>query len=165
MKKLSSTILLTAALLLTIGFTACKSKPKDADIKAAIETAFKADPMAAGTMVVSVDKGVATISGECDDQACVAHCGDLAKGVKGVKEVVNNCTIAPPPAPVVNADDEALNNGLRDALKDHPAVTYTVQDGKIVLTGEIAKAKWAAVKQMLDKLKPKGYDLAGLKIK
>ena len=37
--------------------------------------------------------------------------------------------------------------------------------GKIVLKGEIAKAKWAALKQMLDKLTPKGYNLDGLTIK
>lgn len=144
-------------------FTACKKKVKDADIKAAIETALKADPMAANTMV-SVEKGVATISGECKDDACKTHCADLVKGIKGVKEVVNNCTVAAPP-PVVNADDAALTQGLTDALKDHPGVQFSIADGKIVLTGEIAKAKWMAVKQMLDKLKSKGYDLAGLKIK
>ncbi|MEO7984375.1 MAG: BON domain-containing protein, partial [Bacteroidota bacterium] len=76
------------------------------------------------------------------------------------------CTVAPaPPPPIVNASDENLTNGLADALKDHPGVKSSVIDGKIVLTGEIAKAKWVAVKQMLDKLKPKGYDLSGLTIK
>ena len=164
MKKLSTSLLLAGALVIALGFTACKKKAKDADIKAAIETALKADPMSAGTMV-SVDKGIATISGECKDEACKTHCADLVKGVKGVKEVVNNISIAPPPPPVVNADDEALNKGLTDALKDHPGVKFSISDGKIVLTGEIAKAKWVAVKQMLDKLKSKGYDLAGLTIK
>ena len=67
---------------------------KDSDIKAAIETALKADPMSATTMV-SVDKGVATISGECKDDMCKAHCEALAKAVKGVKSIVNNCTVAP----------------------------------------------------------------------
>jgi nucleoside-triphosphatase THEP1 len=50
-------------------------------------------------------------------------------------------------------------------LKDQPGVKFSISDGKIILTGEIAKAKWVAVKQMLDKLKSKGYDLAGLTIK
>lgn len=167
MKKLSGTVLLAAALMLTLSFYSCKSKVSDADIKASIETALKADPMSSGTMVVSVDKGVATISGECKDQSCVAHCAELAKNVKGVKEVINNCSVAaaPPPPVVVNADDEALTKGLADALKDNPGVSSSIKDGKIVLTGEIAKAKWTALKQMLDKLKSKGYDLTGLKIK
>lgn len=149
---------------LAISFNACKKKVKDADIKAAIETALKADPMSANTMV-SVDKGVATITGECKDELCKTHCAEMVKGIKGVTEVVNNCTIAPKMDVVVNADAETLTKGLMDALKDHADVKSSVVDGKIVLTGEIAKAKWAALKQMLDKLMSKGYDLTGLTIK
>lgn len=149
---------------LAIGFNACKGKVKDADIKTAIETALKADPMAANT-TVSVEKGVATISGECKDDLCKTHCAELVKGIKGVKNVVNNCTVAAAEMPVINADDEALTKGLADALKDVPGVQSSIKDGKIVLTGEIAKAKWMVLKQLLDKLKSKGYDLAGLKIK
>lgn len=168
MKKHLAPLFVIAVAALAISFTSCKSKPKDADIKAAIETALKADPMSAGT-TVSVEKGVATISGECKDDMCKSHCAELVKGIKGVKEVVNNCTVAPA-APVVtppSADAEMLNKGLTDALKDHPGVKFSVTDsGKVVLTGEIAKAKWMMVKQMLDKLKPAGgYDFSGLKIK
>lgn len=164
MKKITTSILLMGVFTLAISFSSCKKKMKDADIKAAIETALKADPMSAGTMV-SVEKGVATITGECKDDMCKSHCAEMVKGIKGVTEVVNNCTVAPAPMPVVNADDEALNKGLTDALKDQPGVKFSVSQGKIVLTGEIAKAKWVAVKQMLDKLKSKGYDLTGLTIK
>jgi hypothetical protein len=164
MKKLLTSITMIALLTMGLGFSSCKSKPKDADIKAAVEAALKADPMAMGTMV-DVKDGVATISGECMDDMCKAHCGELVAGIKGVKSVVNNCTVAPAPAPVVNADDATLTSGLADALKDMPGVKGTMTDGKIVLTGEIAKAKWAMLKQTLDKLKPKGYDLSGLKIK
>lgn len=149
---------------LAISFNACKKKVKDADIKAAIETALKADPMSANTMV-SVDKGVATITGECKDELCKTHCAEMVKGIKGVKQVVNNCTVAPKMDVVVNADAETLTKGLMDALKDHAGVKSSVVDGKIVLTGEIAKAKWAALKKMLDKLMSKGYDLTGLTIK
>ena len=162
MKKLLPVIAM-AAIVLT--FSACKSKVKDADIKASVETALKADPMSMGTMVTSVNDGVVTISGECKDEMCKTHCGDMVSKVKGVKSVVNNCMVAPMPVPVVNASDEMLNKGLADALKDHPSVKSSVVDGKIVLTGEIAKAKWMALKQMLDKLTSKGYELSGLKIK
>jgi len=92
MKKLSTKIALMAFFILAISSTSCKSKVSDADVKTAVETALKADPMAINTMV-SVEKGVATISGECKDDACKAHCADLVKGIKGVKEVVNNCKI------------------------------------------------------------------------
>ena len=147
-----------------IAFTACKSKPKDADIQTSVQTAFNADPTVSGA-TVSVTKGVATISGVCSDEAAKSRAGDIAKGIKGVKEVVNNCNVTQPPVDmVVNADDEALNKGLTDALKDNPGVKYSIDNGKIVLTGEIKKAKWMSLKQTLDKLKSKGYELSGLKI-
>lgn len=165
MKK-SISILLTGSIVFAMGLSSCKSKTSDTSIKTSVETAFRADPVAAGA-VATVDKGVVTINGVCNDEAAKAKAGEIAKGIKGVKEVINNCTV-PPPAPVevvVNADDAALNAGLTDALKDNPTVHYTLNDGKIVLTGEIAKAKWMSLKQTLDKLKSKGYDLTGLTIK
>lgn len=166
MKRQFTPMLLVAITALAISFTACKSKPKDADIKVAVETALAADPMAAG-MTVSVEKGVATLSGECKDELCKASCEKIAQGVKGVKSIVNNCTIAAPAPPptVATTDVSVLDQGLMDALKDQAGLKGSVVNGKIVLTGEIAKAKWAMVKQTLDKLKPAGYDLTGLKIK
>ncbi len=166
MKRQFTPMLLVAITALAISFTACKSKPKDADIKVAVETALAADPMAAG-MTVSVEKGVATLSGECKDELCKASCEKIAKGVKGVESIINNCTIAapPPPPPVATTDATVLEQGLMDALKDQAGLKGSLVNGKIVLTGEIAKAKWVMVKQMLDKLKSAGYDLTGLKIK
>lgn len=165
MKKLLTSMTLTGLLIMAIGFTSCKGKLKDADIKTAIETALKADPMAAGT-VVEVKDGVATLTGECKDEMCKNLCAEIAGKVKGVKSVVNNCSVAPPPAaPIINPEDDVLTKALTDALKDQPGMGFTVKEGKIVLTGEIAKAKWAMLKQTLDKLKSKGYDLTGLTIK
>lgn len=161
MKKLSTSIMLMAVLALAISFTGCKSKVKDADIRTAIETALKADPMAANT-TVSVEKGIATISGECKDNACKTHCAEIVKSIKGVKDVVNNCTTLPV---VVNSPDEVLTKALTDALKDNPGVTGSVEMGKFVLSGTITKDKWMALRDVLDKLTPKGYKLDGLTIK
>lgn len=149
-----------------ISYTSCKNKVKDADIKTAIETALKAEPAFPG-ILVDVKNGIATISGECKDEIAKAYFSKLVSAVKDVKSVVNNCTIAPPPVaePVINATDEVLSSGLADALKDHPGLQYMIKDGKIVLSGAINKAKWALLKQTLDKLKSNGYDLTGLKIK
>ena len=58
MKKISISIAMMAFFTLAIAFTSCKSKVSDADVKTAVETALKADPMAVNTMV-SVEKGVA----------------------------------------------------------------------------------------------------------
>jgi hyperosmotically inducible periplasmic protein len=160
MKKLLGII---AILSLVLYLPACKSKVKDADIKTTVEKTLTSSPGLAG-LTVDVKDGVATVSGEVKTDAERAAVETTVKGIKGVKSVVNNTIVAVPP-PVVNADDEALTRGLADALKDNPTVSSSVVDGKIVLTGEIAKAKWVALKQTLDKLKSNGYDLAGLKIK
>ena len=158
--------LLVMAVAATAGFSSCK--PKDADIKTSIDNAIKENADMAG-LTADVKEGVVTLTGTCKDDACRAKCADAVKGMKGVKEVINNISLPappPPPAPpVVNAADEVLTKGLTDALKDIPGVTSAVKDGMVTLSGEIAKAKWVLLKQTIDKLKPAGYDLKGLKIK
>lgn len=150
-----------AVTITAIGLTSCKKKPKDADIKAAIETALKADPMAMGTMV-SVEKGVATITGECKDDMCKAHCADMVKAIKGVTSVVNNCTVAPAPPPVVIAADDPLTKSVTDAVKDFKGVIATVKDGIITLTGEVSKDKLQKLMMALQALKPKKVDASAL---
>ena len=156
---------LVIALTLSIAFFlhACKSKVKDADIKASIEKTFATDPDLNG-LSVDVVKGVATVSGTVNSETARVSVDTKVKNVKGVTSVVNNTTVVTIQPPVENSGDEALQKGLADALKDNPTVHSTVVDGKIVLTGEITKARWIALKQTLDKLMPKGYDLSGLKI-
>jgi osmotically-inducible protein OsmY len=157
MKKLTTAFLLMGVLAMTISVSSCKKKMKDADIKAAIETALKADPMAATTMV-SVDKGVATISGECKDDMCKAHCAELVKGIKGVKEVVNNCTVAPPPPAPVSLTtelDAATQQKVKDGLKDISGVTVEFSGDKAILSGEVTKANRMKIMQMLASAKVK----------
>ncbi|HEY6062649.1 MAG TPA: BON domain-containing protein [Chitinophagaceae bacterium] len=157
MKKLSTTAMLLGIFALAISFNSCKKKMKDADIKAAIETALKADPMAANT-TVSVDKGVATISGECTDDASKAHCAELVKAVKGVKEVVNNCTVAPavaPPASLTTVLDDATQQKVRDGLKDIKGVSVEFSGDKAILSGEVTKADRMKIMQMLASAKVK----------
>ncbi|HMO61624.1 MAG TPA: BON domain-containing protein [Ferruginibacter sp.] len=158
-------LMLAATLAATISFTGCK--PKDADIKTAIDKAIEADAGMNG-IVATVNDGTVTLTGECADDACRSKCADAVKNIKGVKAVINNIELPappPPPAPVVNAADEILSNALTDALKDIKGITATVKDGVVSLAGEIAKPKWILLKQTLDKLKPKGYELSGLSIK
>jgi hyperosmotically inducible periplasmic protein len=160
-------MLVASVAILAMALPSCKGKVKDSDITAAIEA--KASSMAEMAGVkVDVKEGVVTMSGECKDEACKSLCESTVKAIPGVKNVINNCTIAPPPpppAPVAVSADDALTAGLKDALKDFPGVTSSVKDGVVTLTGEITKAKWIVVKQAIDKLTPKGYDLKGLKIK
>ena len=160
--KLPRILLMVCAIaLLGATSTGCKKKQSDADIKAAVETALKAEPMSTVTMV-DVKDGVATLSGECKDDMCKASCEKTAAAVKGVKSVVNNLTVvAPPPPPVVAADDP-LTSAVNDALKAFSGVSATVKDGIISVTGKIAKADRQKLMMALQALKPKKVDVAGL---
>ncbi|MEO6731029.1 MAG: BON domain-containing protein [Ferruginibacter sp.] len=161
-------LLMVLAITTAIGFTGCS--PKDADIKAAVETKLKSKPDMMN-VVADVKDGVATISGECKDATCKADCENMAKEVKGVKSVINNLSVAaPPPAPV--APPASLNTSLdastqqkvRDGLKDIPGVTVEFSNDKAVLTGEVTKANRMKIMQILSSAKVKS-DVSQLKDK
>jgi osmotically-inducible protein OsmY len=160
MKRLSIPLFMIAIAAIAISFTSCKSTPKDADVKDLVETALKAEPMAAD-MKVDVKDGVATLTGECKDDMCKSKCEEIVKGIKGVKSVVNNCTIKPaevmqtqPVVPEANMD--ALSKAVTDALKDFPGVTATVKDQIVTLSGEISKDKLQKLMMGLNALKTMG---------
>jgi hypothetical protein len=67
-------------------------KPKDSDIQESIEASKKATPEMAGVMV-SVNDGILTLTGECRDDAAKAVSEKTISMIKGVKQVVDNCTI------------------------------------------------------------------------
>ena len=145
-------LLMAVVVSATMLFVSCK--PKDADIKAAVEKALNADPTMAST-TVDVKDGVVTIGGECKDEACKAHCEETAKAVKGVKSVVNNCMIAPPPvvvappASLTTVLDEATQQKVKDGLKDMPGVTVEFVGDKAVLKGEVTKSQRMTIMQLL----------------
>lgn len=150
---------LLPALVLVAGLSFTGCKPKDADVKASIEKSLKEDPSTAGVMVM-VDKGVATLSGEVADETARTTAETKAKAVKGVETVQNNTTTAPAQstAPVTITADDPLSGGVRDATKDYPGVNATVADGVITLTGEINKASLPNLMMALNSLKPKKID-------
>ena len=162
MKRILNSLLLlsTAAILLSTS-TGCKSKPKDADIKSSVETALNANPQTSGVSV-DVQKGVATLNGTVADEAAKSSAGTIAGGVKGVTSVQNNITVS---APVVITPDDPLTTAVKDATKDFPGVTATVNDGVIAVTGTLSAADWKRLKMSLDGLNPKRVDASGLTVK
>lgn len=141
----------TFASVFALGLAVAACGPKDADIKADAEKAI------AGMQGLSVDvtNGVATISGQAADDAAKASAETAVKGVKGVKSVVDNATVAPPPAPVVISADDSLKTNVAAALKDYPTLTANVKDGVVTLTGEVQKAALPKVMQAVSALHPK----------
>ncbi|MBL7728175.1 MAG: BON domain-containing protein [Dinghuibacter sp.] len=125
----------------------CKKKMKDADIQAAIEAKVKETPEMAG-MTVAVKDGVATLSGQCKDDACKAKCEEIVKGMKGVKSVVNNCTITPPPVSTTTTTaDPKVVAAIQAAMKDMPGVTVAYEGGKAVFSGTISAKQKQALAQ------------------
>ena len=149
-------LLMVVAVTATMLFVSCK--PKDADIKANVEKALRADPMMSST-TVDVKDGVVTMGGECKDDACKAGCEKIVAGVKGVKSVVNNCTVAPPPPPPpVSVSVSALaldvQQKIKDGLKDIKGLTaVSFSEKGAVLIGEVTKADNLKIKQILGSAK------------
>ncbi|HEX5153053.1 MAG TPA: BON domain-containing protein [Parafilimonas sp.] len=144
-------IFLVSAMMISCGV-------KDSDLQSAIDQKIQATPEMTGVSA-AVQDGVVTLSGECKDDACKLFTENTVKGMKGVKSVVNNTTVAPPPpAPVTIAADDALVKGVADATKDFKDVKATVNDGVITLTGEIKRSDLKTLMQSLNTLKPKKID-------
>ena len=121
------------------------------------EKSLKENPATSEVMVM-VSEGVATLSGEVTDEASKASLETSVKGMKGVKSVQNNTTVAAPSmpaAPVVITADDPLMSAVKDATKDYPGVTATVADGVITLTGDISKSSLPKLMMALNSLKPK----------
>lgn len=153
MKKFLVT-LAAAGLLLT--FSACKSKVKDADIKRSVEEALITVPSQGG-LVVAVQEGVATITGEVNDLAAKTSIEPTLKNIKGLKSVVNNTTVYVANTPVITPDDP-LTKAVQDAVKDNAGVTATVNDGVVTLTGTIKKADLPKLMQKVNATRPKKVD-------
>jgi hyperosmotically inducible periplasmic protein len=149
-------VLSTLAIGLTLTLAACG--PKDADIKVKAEEALKG---AAISAMVDVKDGVATLTGELKDEASKASLEGLLKGIKGVKSVVNNCSVAPPPAPVVvpasvnTTLDAASQQKVKDGLKDLAGVSVSFEGNKAVLSGAVSKEDRMKIMQMLASAKVK----------
>ena len=58
-------------------------------------------------------------------------------------------------APVEVSSDETLRNGLRDATKDYPSVTATVDNGEVTLTGTLERSKLPDLMQSVNSLNPR----------
>lgn len=140
---------LLIVLTLSLMFFSCS--PKDADIQKAITEKMATTPEMSG-ITATVSEGVVTLSGQCKDEACKASCETIIKGVKGVKSIVNNCSI---PAPVVINPDETLILAVQTAIKNYEGVTSNVSQGVVTLTGEIKKDNLMPLMQSIQALHPK----------
>jgi hyperosmotically inducible protein len=157
-KPIQWSLFLCVAFALSTTLSSCGVK--DSTIQEKITEAAKTTPELAA-VTATVKDGVVTLSGELKDDAAKMASETAVKAIKGVKNVVDNITIAPPPAPVVTvapvviAADDALTKGVADATKDFPTVKAAVQDGVVTLTGDLKRSSLPKLMQSLMSLKPK----------
>lgn len=137
--------------------TSCKSKTSDSDIQSAINEKTSTDAAMSG-ITASVTDGVVTLSGQCKDDGCKNSCAQNVKSVKGVKEVVNNISVAPAAAPVTITADDPLKESVTAALTNYSGVTADVNDGIITLKGNIKRSDLQKLMMTLNALQPKKID-------
>jgi len=142
----------------------CKQKTSDADLKTAVDNAIAANSNLSGAYT-DVKDGVVTLSGEVKTDAAKESAETAAKGINGVKSVVNNLTVAPAPAPVEITPDDPLKAAVENTIKPYPGVKATIQNGVVTLSGEIKKADLQKLMIALNSLKPKSIDNTQLTIK
>jgi len=150
-KLLRILTLITGFLIL---LSACK--PNDSAIAESARSKVNAIP----GVVVEVQDGVVTLSGQVADDASKAAAETAISGVKGVKSVVNNITVTPPvppPSPVVINPDDVLRNGLDSIFnaRGYKGITANVNNGVVTLTGNVKRADLTKVMQAANELKPK----------
>ncbi|MEO8171701.1 MAG: BON domain-containing protein [Sediminibacterium sp.] len=155
-RKMAGMLAVTATMFLA------SCGPKDADINKNVADNIAAVPVSG--VNASTTDGVVTLSGQVADEAARTSAETSAKNTKGVKSVVNNLTVAAPPQ-VIISPDEMLQKGVTDAIKDFPGATALVNDGEIMVSGELSAADWKRLKMSLDGLAPKKVSTTGLTIK
>jgi hyperosmotically inducible periplasmic protein len=159
MKTIPMRLTLLSLLIAVSGLLmySCKGKVKDSDLQVVIEDKAKSIT-GLGTATASVKDGVVTLSGEATDETAKVAYESAIKTIPGVKQVINNITVAPAPVttePVVISPDETLKNAVNDVLKSYNSVKADVKDGVVTLTGEIKKAELTTLMPLLHALKPK----------
>lgn len=158
MKQLSS-FWLASAIGLSALFASCKSNVSDADIQTEVNKKL-ADEAGSG-LTASVSGGTVTLTGTCKNEECKRECADEVKEVKGVKNVVNNITVASTDvtsAPVEITADAPLQQAVDNVVKEYKDVKAEVKDGVITLRGEISRDNLQKLLPSLHALKPKNVE-------
>ena len=67
----------------------------------------------------------------------------------------DNATVRPDTAMVTVSPDDSLTTMAKDAVKDYPGVTATVNNGEVTLTGDITRAKLPKLMMAVNAMHPK----------
>lgn len=144
-----------AALAIAVSFASvsCKKKVSDADLQTQATTVVTSTP----TATVEIKEGVAHLSGTFPDQASKDAAITQLKAIKGVKDVHDMAKVEAPLAstPIENASmvDPAVQQKVKDAVKDFPTVNVEVVNNELTLTGNVSSTQARKIKESVDALK------------
>lgn len=150
MKQLKK-ILLAFALMGTLSFslTSCKNEPKDSDL------VTKAKSVIPEGVTIDVKKGVATLTGEYNDNDAKQSTENAVKAIPGIKSVEDNATVKSESGDVVVSVDSVLKSKVNDILKGYTGVTADINDGVVTLNGELNRSELPRLMQAINTLQPK----------
>ncbi len=155
-KQLGARILVSLVCLSMAVFAlACKKGPDDAAITTGVKAKIAADSLALSNAVtVTTLEGVVTLTGAVDSDAIKARVEQEAKGVEGVKSVVNNLIVKPP---IVFSEDTTIKTAVTANLakQNITGVTVTVANGEVTLGGTIERANLQKAMMAANDAKPK----------
>jgi hyperosmotically inducible periplasmic protein len=154
MRRKSSGIL--AVLVFAVLSTAC-SQQADIGITTKVKSLLDSDRAIsnAAQIQVTTEKKVVTLAGPVDSPATKAKAVIIAKGVEGVKKVVDNLTVAPSsvaaaqpaaveaaPGTTTATTDTAITQAVKEKLLLQPEtsawnVSVDTHDGVVTLTGTV----------------------------
>jgi len=141
------------AIAVSLGSVSCKKKVSDADLQKQATTIVTSTP----TATVEVKEGVAHLSGTFPDQASKDAAITQLKAVAGVKDVHDMSTVQAPLAttPIENSSmvDPAVQQKVKDAVKDFPSVNVEVVNNELTLTGNVSSVQARKIKESVDALK------------
>ncbi|MCT6870079.1 MAG: BON domain-containing protein [Apibacter sp.] len=144
-------ILLAFVIMGTLSFslTSCKKEPKDSDL------VTKAKAVLPEGVNIDVKKGVATLSGEYNDDNAKQSTENAVKAIPGIKSVEDNATIKETASSVEVSADSVLESKVNDVLKGYTGVTADVNDGIVTLNGELNRSELPRLMQAINALQPK----------
>jgi hyperosmotically inducible protein len=154
MRRRSSGIL--AVLAFAVLSTAC-SQQADIGITTKVKSLLDSDRAISNSAQIQVttEKKVVTLAGPVDSPATKAHAVTIAKGVEGVKKVVDNLTVAPAsvaaaqpvateaaPGTATATTDTAITQAVKEKLLLQPdtssgTISVDTHDGVVTLTGTV----------------------------
>ena len=157
MRRKASGIL--AVLAFAVLSAAC-SQQADIGITTKVKSLLESDRVisTSSQIQVTTEKKVVTLAGPVDSPAAKAHAVTLAKGVEGVKQVVDNLTVTPTaaaaqPAAAETASvattpptDTAITQAVKEKLLLQPEtasgnIAVDTHDGVVTLSGTVKSAE------------------------